>query len=57
MAPRRRRVRLDAEAASPGLGEPKQASGNIQKDIAAHCLRDLSECSDYRYYFLLPVEI
>ena len=42
--PRRRRVRLDAGAASQGLGvEPQQASGDIQKDIATHCLPQLNE--------------
>ena len=30
-----------------GLGEPQQASGDIQKDIPTHCLLVLSEISDY----------
>ena len=36
-----RRVRLDAERPVRGLGEPQQAQGDIENDIALHCLHDL----------------
>ena len=40
-----RRVRPDALRPVRGLGEPQQATSNIQKDIAGHCLPTLSEIS------------
>lgn len=46
--PRRKACSAGRAAASPGLGEPQQASGNIQKDVAAHCLHRLSEIYFYQ---------